>query len=194
MTQRMAQTTTLSPAHMPAGSKATRPRLSSVSTPSITSHKTTYQVERFQDVVEEIPALWVKHWNTLGTERDRVKLDPDFAQYFDMDHAGVLLIVTARTAGRLIGYFFAVVIEADLHYRGLKKAWADIYYIDPAAAPGVSLVAKYRKLIARLEHELISLGVQKFQTAVKIHSDVGSLWDRLGYKPVERAYYRMLGD
>ncbi len=155
---------------------------------------TSYQVETFAKIAQELPPLWVKHWRRLGTEQATVPLSPDVPKYFELDRIGVLHIVTARNAdGALIGYYFTLIPPTDLHYTGLKRAWTDIYFIDPTAVPPLSLVAKYRQLIAKVEAELLALGVQRLQTAVKLHSDIGALWDQLGYKPVERMYYRMLG-
>ena len=154
----------------------------------------TYQVERFPAIALEIRPLWTKHWQVLGMDRERVALSPDIPTYLKMDCDGVLHIVTVRAAEALIGYYFTLIPPKDLHYTGLKRAWTDIYFIDPSAVPPLSLVAKYRRLVAKVEAELQALGVQRLHTAVKLHSDIGGLWDRLGYTPVERAYYRVLGD
>jgi hypothetical protein len=155
----------------------------------------TYQVERFAAIAEELPPLWVRHWRRLGTDQARVPLAPDVPKYYDMDRERLLHIVTVRdTKGALIGYYFTLIPPKDLHYTGLKRAWTDIYFIDPTAVPPLSLVAKYRRLIEKVEVELRALGVQDLRTAVKLHSDIGPIWDQLGYTPVERVYYRRLGD
>lgn len=153
---------------------------------------TTYQVERFADIADELPPLWVKHWRVLGMEQGRVKLDPDVVQYLALEVAGILHVVTARRAGALIGYFFNLLPPQDLHYKGHKRAWADIYFVDPEASPGLSLGVKLLKLALFTRDRLRALGVQEHRTSVKLHSDIGLLWQRLGYRPVETVYYDML--
>ena len=155
---------------------------------------TTYQVERFSDIADELPPLWLKHWLRLGPNRDRVKLEPNIREYLAYEAAAVLHIVTARQEGALIGYFFNLIKAEDLHYRSLTRAWTDLFFIDPEAVPPLSLVAKYRKLIAFTRKELRALGVQEHRVSVKLYSDIGRLLEALGYVPQERVYSILLGD
>ena len=37
------------------------------------------------------------------------------------------------------------------------------------------------------------IGVRKIFTATKLHMDQGPLFERLGYRPVERMYAKLLG-
>lgn len=151
----------------------------------------SFQAENFRSFMGELPPLLYEHWLEVALDRDKIKLDPDFEKYVTIDDAGMLSSQTMRDNGKLVGYFISIVVP-HLHYRQSLTASTDVYYIDPAHRRGLS---SYR-FLKFVERDLKRRGVQKHYTMRKLHLDprIGDLWERLGYKPVELWYTKILED
>ena len=148
---------------------------------------TTYAVERWRDLRGEMLPLLVRHWKEVALNHADVPLDIDEARYKSLDESGSLHIVTARRDGILIGYHVAIV-STHLHYASTLHGITDVYWIAPESRHGVTAM----RLFQTVERELRALGVRKLFTATKLHLDQGALFDRLGYKPVERLYAKLI--
>jgi len=88
-----------------------------------------FQRETLFDVIEEVQPLLDAHYLELAKNRERVKLDPDWTRYAEMERAGTMLLFTARKDQRLIGYaaFFAC---PHPHYRDLMLVSNDLLFLD----------------------------------------------------------------
>ena len=148
---------------------------------------TAYAVERWRDLRPEMLPMLVRHWREIALNHADVPLDIDEARYAQLDESGSLQIVTARREGVLIGYHVAIV-TAHLHYASTLHGITDVYYIAPEARHGVTGM----RLFQAVEHEMKALGVRKLFTATKLHLDQGPLFERLGYKPVERLFAKLI--
>jgi GNAT superfamily N-acetyltransferase len=147
-----------------------------------------FQPEKLADVKAEAMALIERHWREVALDQDTVPLDPDWQMYDKLEAAGVLHIITARTqGGKLVGYS-AYLVTGNLHYRSLRVAETDIFYLDPSVRKGFAGL----KLIRTAEHYLASVGVNKVVSKVKLHVDVGPVFERMGYRPIERVYAKTL--
>lgn len=149
-----------------------------------------YGVEQFEDILDEVIPLWSRHWEVSAVDQEAVLLDPNIAAYRQMASAGILHIVTVRKDGRLIGYYFSVVMKRGLHY-GVKEAHCDIYYVDTRDTP-MAVLALYRGLFRHMEIEMRKLGVTRLITMTKQHADLSPLWESLGYSPHEYTFYKRL--
>lgn len=148
---------------------------------------TVYRVERWRDIKREMLPLLVRHWREVALNHADVPLDIDEARYADLDEAGGLHIVTVRRSGLLIGYHVAIV-STHLHYASTLHGFTDVYWIAPECRHGVTAL----RMFQAVERELKTLGVRKLFTATKLHMDQGALFERLGYKPVERLYAKII--
>lgn len=148
---------------------------------------TVYAVERWRDLKREMMPLLVRHWREIALNHADVPLDIDEAKYKSLDDTGALHIVTARRNGLLIGYHVAVV-ATHLHYASTLHGITDVYYVAPECRHGVTGM----RLFQAVERELKKLHVRKLFTATKLHLDQGPLFERLGYKPVERLYAKLI--
>lgn len=148
---------------------------------------TTYAVERWRDLRAEMMPLLVRHWHEVALNHKDVPLDIDEARYRNLDESGALHIVTARRGGELIGYHVAIV-STHLHYASTLHGITDVYWIRPECRHGVTAM----RLFQAVERELKAIGVRKLFTATKLHIDQGSLFDRLGYRAVERLYAKLI--
>lgn len=148
---------------------------------------TVYAVERWRDLKPEMLPLLKRHWREIALNHADVPLDIDHERYDAMDKSGSLHILTCRRAGLLIGYHVAIV-SGHLHYKSTLHGITDVYYIAPECRHGVTGM----RMFQAVERELKKLGVRKLFTATKLHLDQGTLFERLGYKPVERLYAKII--
>lgn len=148
---------------------------------------TFYRVERWKHLRGEMLPLLVRHWREVALNHADVPLDIDEQRYAELDEAGALHIVTARRNGLLIGYHVAI-ISPHLHYKSTLHGITDVYWLAPECRHGVTAM----RLFQAVERELKAAGVRKVFTATKLHLDQGPLFERLGYRPVERLYAKLI--
>lgn len=143
----------------------------------------TIQRERASDVVEEIVPLLVSHWKEVNKDLDVPKLDPDFDIYLDADDNGMLVVMTARDDGKLIGYSVDN-INYNTRYQ-MDMASNDIMYV----APDYRHTDTFKQLNTGIEEELMRMGIQlrymKFKTKEKKPNS-------LGYLHIENTYFKRL--
>lgn len=155
----------------------------------------TFHQEKLSAVKAEAEPLLRRHWEEIAMDRDVVPLDPNWALYGQLEADGMLSITTARDPrievrgkdGALIGYVCYIVAPA-LHYQSLVVADCDIFWLAPEYR-GRMLGAR---LIAESEKPLPAMGANKVVNKVKLTHDAGSMFERLGYKAIERVYTKLL--
>lgn len=148
---------------------------------------TTYQVESWLDIQEEMLPLLTRHWHEVALNHAAVPLDIDREQYDNLATVGALHIVTVRRDAELIGYHVAI-ISGHLHYKSTLHGITDVYWVAPECRHGVVGL----RMLQAVERELKSVGVKKLFTATKIHMDQGRLFEHLGYHAVERLYAKII--
>lgn len=149
----------------------------------------TFQTEALANVREEAAPLLRRHWQEVALDQGTVPLDPDWDAYAQIEAAGLMHITTARDeTGALVGYS-AYFIAPNLHYRSLRVAETDIFWLAPEHRRGLAGA----RLIRAAEAALAERGVNKVVSKVKIHIDTGPLFERLGYHAIERIYAKTLG-
>ena len=149
-----------------------------------------FALEPFQKIAHELSPLFLRHWNELAVDRDRVPLDPDWDRYYDLATVGVLQVMTARCGGVLVGYIFNL-IGPHLHYRSTRHVEIDMFWLDPAYRGGLFALRWFRAN----EAEMKRLGAKKIHARVKNHymaGRVGSIFRRMGYSPVETNFGKVI--
>jgi len=149
----------------------------------------TYAVEAWSDVQAEMAPLWVKHYEEVALNRDKMPLDPDFANYDAMESMGMLHIVVARKAGQIVGYHFTLV-RPHLHYVSTLCGLTDIYWIAPENRTGRTPL----RLFQFVESTLKARGVKKLFTGTKKSLDAGPLFEFMGWTEAERLYTKYIGE
>ncbi len=150
----------------------------------------TFQKERLSDVRDEVYPLLLQHWEEIALNKDDVPLDPDWEMYKCIEEAGILSVTTARKDGRIIGYF-AYMIVPNLHYKSLRVAEGDIFYVDKEYRRKLRFAIR---LLAESEKNLIAAGVNKIVNKTKEHFknargvDAGALFRYAGYDKIENLY------
>lgn len=159
----------------------------------ITPALTVFAVERWRDLRVEMLPMLVKHWREIALNHADVPLDIDEKRYADMDEAGTLHIVTARKAGRLVGYHVAI-ISTHLHYASTLHSFTDVYYVAPEHRAGRMGLRLFQKVERELQVERAARGhaVMKLFTATKKHLDQSRLFEHLGYSSTEQLFTKII--
>lgn len=149
-----------------------------------------YQVERWADFVVDGEKIFPEHYKELALDQSKIKLDVDYERYEKADADGNGLIVTARSDGKLIGYYIAMILP-HLHYKSAgKMSYPDVYYILPEFRTG----GVGAKLIMALEIALKAVGVVKIYQSCKVHQDHSALFEALGYKKSDIVLTKYIGE
>jgi hypothetical protein len=147
-------------------------------------------VEPFMSQVEELKQILDTHYEELALNKDKVPLAPQWRIYDAREQAGELVYVVLRDSGELIGYIISFVTPG-LHYETCLTAHMDILFVRPdrrdASARGVLL------MIDTLEAELRRRGVQRWFMGTKLHKDIGAVFKRRKFEPVEMTYTKWIG-
>lgn len=149
----------------------------------------SFNVENWNDVKEEAAPLWPFHWEEVGQNKIKMKLDPDLDKLNLLNSKGMLHIVIARDDGKLVGYH-ASIVDTLMHYKNVLAAKGDLYWLSPDHRKGSTGI----KLLKEVERTLKLRGVQVMYDITKLYLDNGVIFDRLGYKAIERNYSKWIGD
>ena len=169
----------------------------------------TYQVEKYNDVIDEIIPMFHAHYLEIATDQEIKPLDPDLDRYQELEDLGMLRIFTARdqpkvvtdylrdtskkiqdktgipatlraTTGPLIGYFNSFVMK-HIHYQQTTIALNDIMYVEPAHRGGT---VGYR-LVKLAKADLKNLGADILIIHMKCDYPFRPLLTKLGFHLTE---------
>jgi GNAT superfamily N-acetyltransferase len=146
-----------------------------------------FALESLAKVRREIEPLLEEHWKEIALNKDKIKLNPDWRAYADLDSIHALRIYTARKDAKLMGYF-VVIVSKSLHYRDHLFANNDIIFLTKAARKGLTGVKLIKFALDSLEGE----GVTKVHINTKAHQPFDAILERLGFEEIERVYSLML--
>lgn len=154
-----------------------------------------FAVEKLVDFLPDVLALAPHHYEEVGVKRPGVHLDIDWKRYLELDDSGMLLCVTARSGGVLVGYH-TYLVHRPLRYRMSMFAESDVYFLLPEYRGGMNGM----RLLTFGERPLKDMGVQIVIIRSKLEragieadkQDIGPLFDALGYKAIERVYTKSL--
>lgn len=150
----------------------------------------TFSIERFSDVYREMYPLLVEHYDEISQHKERgISLEPQADVYAAREAAGSLLMVIARDAGKIVGYFVAVIAPA-LHYQSCLTCSPDIFYVKAERRRDGTAADMFRFV----EKELKRRGVKAWMVGSKYAHDVTKLFEYVGFEPFEVTYVKWLGD
>lgn len=148
----------------------------------------TYAVENFSDVYEEMYPLLVAHYDELSQHREHgVALDPQVDVYRMREASGNLLMVIARDAGKIAGYFVGIVAPA-LHYASCLSCSPDIFFVRSEYRRGGAAAGMFQFV----EQQLRQRGVKVWMVGSKHKHDVTKLFEHLDFEPFEITYAKWL--
>ncbi len=147
-----------------------------------------YKQEFLYSVQSDIQHLIEMHWEEIALNKGKIKLNPDWEAYKDLEEKGALKIFTARKEGELIGYL-VVICQRNLHYKDHIFASNDIIYLHPDHRKGFTGL----RLIKFAEKCLRQDGVSVFAINTKAHKPFDRVLEYLGFGLIERIYSKFIG-
>lgn len=147
----------------------------------------TAQTEPFPPFLDEVKPLLARHYDEISLHKGRFDLDPQYDEYLRRDALGMVLTITLREDGKLVGYIVSFVAPG-LHYRDCLTLTMDIFYVAPEHRGKQGGI----KLFRALEREARRRGVGYMMMGSKLHRDASRLFERLGYAPVETYYAKWI--
>lgn len=151
----------------------------------------TYQLENWASYSRDpaLQSLWMEHYNELGEAHEsKMEMGPDSQTYAALDAQGSLVILTARSAGTLIGYCLAV-IKRHPHYPTVC-GFEDSYYLTPRARRGMAGI----RLITRMNAELKRRGAKRVYWMSKKFMALEKIFLWLKMKEMDTVFCLWLGD
>ena len=147
----------------------------------------SYQREFLSQVVLEVDHLLNLHYQELTLNKDKVKLNPMWSAYQDLETLERFFVYTAREDGELVGYS-AFFVNHHLHYAELKVAINDVLFLHPDHRKGTTGI----KLLKFCEKSLKDLGVNKLCWHCKLDTSLIPILKRLGYGTEEVSMAKFL--
>ena len=142
-----------------------------------------YQQEFLDQVKDDALYLLDLHYNEIALNQDKIKLNPDWDVYKELEQEGKLKIFTARDNDTLVGYF-VVVVGVNMHYKDHTFACNDIIYLHKDYRKGFAGI----KLIKFAKKCLTEDGVSVLAINTKVHQPFDRVLERLGFNLIERVY------
>lgn len=152
---------------------------------------TNFQCERFADFFAEARELIKAHWHEVASFPEIRRLDVDEQRYLEIERKEMLLCVTARRSGALIGYIVGL-IAPDLHAKAHSMLVSDAYYVEPPARrEGVAqMMFNYYNAVARQMDCAVGTLRQKLIAGKPMVSD--RFFEEMGYEKQDVVWMKKL--
>lgn len=148
-----------------------------------------YGVEKIQNAQHELGVLFDEHYDINCPMPDKLKAEPDWERWFQLQDMDMFRLFTARKNSRLIGYIF-LFIAPSFQYKTHLFAVVDMIYVrkqNRASGAGYYLL-KYA------EDYIKQLGVSVMGISTTVDAPFDKLLNRLGYELRERSYSKWIGE
>lgn len=134
------------------------------------------QKELLSTIKAELQILLLDHYEELTLNKNKVKLNPNWNRYFELEAQGKLHLFTLRDQTKLVGYsvFF---LDKHIHYDDLMVATNDIIYLKKDERLGIAGI----KLLKFSEQQMKLLGADKITWHIKMSQDFRPILHRMGY-------------
>jgi Acetyltransferase (GNAT) family len=151
--------------------------------------KVSFAIELLAAAYAEASELTALHWQEVAAYKEITKINPDLDNYQQLENSGNLVLVTARTAGVLIGYIM-MIIHPHPHYKHIMIGMDDLHFLHPEHRNGFT----FMRMIDFTERKMSKRGVKIMVLRTKASKDHGQLFVRLGYQLQDLTYTRLIGD
>ena len=142
-----------------------------------------YQQEFLSQVQSDIEPLINLHWKEIALNQDKIKLNPDWEAYANLESEGKLKIFTAREGDKLVGYFVTI-LGRNIHYKDHVFASNDVIYLHKNYRKGFAGI----RLIKFAKKCLAEDGISVLTINTKVHQPFDKVLERLGFNLIERVY------
>lgn len=147
-----------------------------------------FAIEPAHTVYREAQGLFPLHWDEIAKNKELMTLNVNEGFYERGINAGRVVVVTARSLGKLVGYVVRFVFKHP-HYEHVLCAEDDIHFLLPEYRRGL---AGYN-LIKNADALISTLGVKLLTIREKIGHEHPAMMKRLGYTPTDIVYTKTVG-
>lgn len=143
--------------------------------------------ERVDKTYEELDELVRDYYATTVASEDVPPIDFNWPVYCALQETGMLVLVTARSSGKLVG-FVIYHIFPHLHHRSKINAACDTLAVNTryrSLGIGRALMEHAEPILKKLEVNYVT---HQFRTCYKSKP----LFPKLGYKLIEQGYLKEL--
>jgi GNAT superfamily N-acetyltransferase len=144
----------------------------------------SYQLESFAMLNAEAQGLFSLHAAEVASRSGPVALD--IPSYQDLERRGALVVVTARKAGRIIGYL-VLKIARDIHFEQ-RVAATDMFFVHQDERKHGIGGALIEKALGHLDW----LGISKVFFGMKTKHPFRKLLRSKGFAPEEEVFVKEL--
>lgn len=114
---------------------------------------------------------------------------PDEDAYYAMEAHGMLKVLTARDAGKLIGHVWCI-IRTHMHHPGVLCGFVDTFYLAKSARRGRVGIRLVKESIEMMR----AVGAVRILFMTDVAADSSVLFSRLGFKPINTVHSMWIGD
>lgn len=147
----------------------------------------TIQVEKWATYYPDSKAIFPLHWRELALHQEQIPLSIDEAKYETLDKADILLILTARDEGELVGYYLWFLMPHPHYSTSGPMGLTDMYFVLPEYRRGVGA-----RLFIASEAELRKRGIVKAITSCKLHQNHQVFLEKLGWELSDLTFVKLL--
>lgn len=148
----------------------------------------TYQIDTAERILTEGIHLFIEHYKDIALYQDKIQLNPDVVRYMALEESGVLIPISVREDGALIGYSVTILLPS-LHYKEHTYAMNDVIFISKEHRKGTVGI----KLIKYTEKILKEKGISVYCINSKVHAPFFKVLERLGFTDSEHQYTKYIG-
>jgi hypothetical protein len=145
-----------------------------------------FQAERLSDIVPEMHALHVAHFDETEGHRKELGLHMDYEAILEEERAGSCLQFTARHEAELVGNF-RVYLRTSRHTQ-TKFAVEDVLFMRREYRNGRTAL----RFMEYVQKCVASIGYREFRADTKHVNNAGRLLEHMGFKAVATNYVKFL--
>lgn len=143
-----------------------------------------FEVASFTATLEEIkPTLAENHAETGVYD---LPFNPDYDRYLGLDAQGDLIFFTARRKDRELAGFAIFFLDTEIQQRDVSSATQSVNYVAKKHR-GIGLA-----FMKFCDDYLRKQGINSVWRQSTVKFDIGKVYERMGYVPVETSYLRRL--
>lgn len=145
--------------------------------------------ESFEENLDDLKAFFPLQWKETIYPDGKEQLNPDLEVYLDAEKNDLLIFISLKEEGKLIGYFLGVKYKYP-HSQNEFYVMQDSIFIHPDHRGNGGGI----KLIKKLEEECRMMGVTRILLCSRSHNDITKLFERLNYNLSEVYYSKYIGN
>lgn len=155
--------------------------------PALSACAVEFQLEPWVKFWTEGQIIFPQHWRELALNQTKIQMDVDAEGYATLERLGKLLVFTARSEGRLVGYILTLLMN-HFHYKSAgPMALTDMYFVLPEFRHGAGA-----RMFLAWENMLREHNVVQAITSCKVHQDHSRLFEKLGWTHSDNTFVKVL--